>query len=320
MTCLERAEPRREQVFTYLEQLRGARHQFVVGNVHVAVLDAGLERVQEAGLESLGRVAGDAELAGDRIGGAKPDAPDLVREAVRILAHHADRVLAVLLDDARGERTRDADAEQEHHHVLDVALRREHLRDRRRTCTADADDLGEPRRRALDDVERLDPELLDDPLRERRPDSGERLRAEKLLDPGGGLRRDQLVFADLTLLAPLAIDDPRAVELDRHALVDPDELADDRDLTVATRELRDGECRVVVAKRDPLDGAVEHDLGVTRHARSIADLDVSLQSRAVAPTAGMIDVASTECGRPPMSIEACGFRSCSMPSSTISAK
>ncbi len=59
--------------------------QLLVGKVHVAVLDRGLERVQQAGLEPLRRVARDAELRGDRVGGAKPDAPDLVREPVRVL-------------------------------------------------------------------------------------------------------------------------------------------------------------------------------------------------------------------------------------------
>ncbi|HTR53831.1 MAG TPA: hypothetical protein VMJ10_24220, partial [Kofleriaceae bacterium] len=74
-----------------------------------------------------------------------------------------------------------------------MALLADHLRDLRGALRADADHLGQPVRRRGDDLERVLAELLDDPLRERRPDPGEDFRAEKLLDPGGGLGRDHLV-------------------------------------------------------------------------------------------------------------------------------
>ncbi len=133
-------------------------------------------------------------------------------EPVRVLLDDAHGVPAVALDDALRERAGHADAVEEHHHVLDVALVGEHFRDRRSACAADADHLGHPLRRLLDHVERVRAELLDDALRERRTNAGERLRAEELLDPRLGLRRDQLVLGDAKLLAPLAIGLPRAAQ------------------------------------------------------------------------------------------------------------
>ena len=96
LALLERAQPRRELVGVRSAAARPRRDQLVVGQVHVAVLGAGLERMQQARFEPLGCIARHPELLRDRIRGAKPDAPHLVREAIRIRADDVDRVLAVL--------------------------------------------------------------------------------------------------------------------------------------------------------------------------------------------------------------------------------
>ena len=163
----------------------------------MAVLDRGLERVEQAGLEPLRRVARDAELLRDRVGRAEADAPDLVGEPVRVRADHADRVLAVLLDDARRERRRHAVALQEHHHVLHVALLGERLGDLGRALARRCPiDLGQPLAALVDHLERLDAELLDHRLRELGTDARDDARAEEALDPDQRLRRPGLIGGD----------------------------------------------------------------------------------------------------------------------------
>jgi hypothetical protein len=131
------------------EQLAGALDQHVLGDVGVAVLDVLAEDVDQAGLEAGRRVLGLAQALGDRVGGAEADAPDLEGQPVRVVADDPDRVLAVALDDARGEGDRHAVAEQEHHHVLDVAVLGERGRDLVGAGAADAVDLGERARPRL---------------------------------------------------------------------------------------------------------------------------------------------------------------------------
>src|SRR3954464_7484603 len=79
-------------------------------------------------------------------------------------------------------------------------------------------------------------------------------RAEEALDADQGLGRAQLVGRDAELAPELAIVDPAAVQPQRQALADPDQLADDRHHgVVGGDQPRDRERRVVVAEHEPLD-------------------------------------------------------------------
>src|SRR5262249_61650798 len=88
-----------------------------------AVVVGGLgQGVGQAGFDPLGAVGRDADRGGDRVGSLEADAPDVGRQAVRVLLDGLDGFVAVFLVDLHRQRRRDADALQEDHYLLDRLL------------------------------------------------------------------------------------------------------------------------------------------------------------------------------------------------------
>ena len=87
----ELGEARGDQVRGDVEDLGRLGDERRLGKVAVAVVVGGLrQRVGQAGLDALGAVARDADRGGDRVGGLESDAPDVGREAVRVLLDGLD--------------------------------------------------------------------------------------------------------------------------------------------------------------------------------------------------------------------------------------
>ena len=142
-----------------LEELRRLGDQLIAGLVGVSRLVRLAEGVQHPGAGALGRVGGDAEVAGDAVGGLEADAVDVARQAVGVGAHPGDRLGAVELVDLDRVGGAHPVALEEDHHLLDPPLLLPGVADPRHPHRADALDLGEALGLAVDHLQGLEAEV-----------------------------------------------------------------------------------------------------------------------------------------------------------------
>ncbi len=128
-----------------LEQPRGRLVQVGQRQAAVPVVHRLDERVADARPGADHRRALDAQAGGDPVGAEEPDAADIGRQAVGVLADDRDCFLAVGLEDADGARGTDAVRVQEHHQLADALLRAPGLGDARRAGRPDPLDVAQPR-------------------------------------------------------------------------------------------------------------------------------------------------------------------------------
>ncbi len=64
--------------------LRGLFHQFLLWHKAVSILCRLAEEVEETGLVAHSGIGGDAQIAGNRIGGDEPDAIDIGSQLIRV--------------------------------------------------------------------------------------------------------------------------------------------------------------------------------------------------------------------------------------------
>ena len=140
------------------------------------------EDMERPRLDARGCGGRDSQAGGNAIGGMKPDAVDVARQTVRILAHHLNCPILVSLENLGGESGRDAVSLQEHHHILDAALFDPGVANRRPAHRADALDLAEALGRILDHVESFEAKMGHQARRHRPPDAPDQARAEVALD------------------------------------------------------------------------------------------------------------------------------------------
>ena len=122
------------------------------------------ERIRDSRAHPDHRGLLDTEFLGDHIRGAEPDASDVAREPIRILAHHLNGIGAIGLEDAHRSRRSDTVPVQEDHDLADDLLIRPGGGDLGRPHRADALDLPQPLGARLDDVEHVLAELPDHAL------------------------------------------------------------------------------------------------------------------------------------------------------------
>jgi hypothetical protein len=148
---------------------------------------------------------------------------------------------------------------QEHHDVLDVALRRPRLGDALGAGRPDALHLVQPLWRAADDLERLDAEVLDQPLGQLRPDPGDHPGAEVALDAEQGLGRLRVIRRDAELAAEALVVLPRPARDQRRADRDAEQRPDHRDRWTAAGQLepRDRPLVARILEDDPLERAFQ---------------------------------------------------------------
>ncbi len=172
-----------------------------------------------------------------------------------------------MLVDPGGVARADAVGLQEDHDRADLLLLVPGLLDHPDPLRADPLDLGELLDIALDDVEGLLLEPLDDPLGHDRADPLDQPRAEVFLDPGDRGGDGAFAEDDLELLAVLGMAAPFALHREDLAGGGVDDMADDGDQFLAAVDLHpgDGEAVLVVGVGDPLDLAAELRKVVVRH-------------------------------------------------------
>ncbi len=241
------------------EQARRLAREALARHEHVALAGRFFQHVAHAGGDAHRRLLFDAQRRRELVGRQKADAPHVERQPVGVLAHARDRGRAVALVDARRERRRDAVALQEHHHLAHLALAGPRLADRSRARRADAGDLADAARVAVEHLERGDPEPLDDAPRELGADALDQPRAEVAANAVQRRGRDLGVARHPKLGAEahgvLEAADHAQRRTDRHAR----QAADDGDHLAARARLQacDGEVAFAAGEDDALDGALE---------------------------------------------------------------
>ena len=108
----------------------------------------------------------EAHLFGDRVSCLESDAPDIVREAVRILLHDGNALISVSFVDFCRMRGAHIMPLQEEHYVLDFLLFHPACLDPLDAELSDPIHLDQSVRIFFDDIQSLRTETLNDPLRE----------------------------------------------------------------------------------------------------------------------------------------------------------
>ena len=245
------------------EQRRRQLDQVLRRQAAMALVGRFLQGEGNAGAHPLRRLPRHAELHGDGVGGAKPDAADVAREPVRILGHDLDGVMAIGFEDADRPRRADAVGVQEEHDVADGLLLGPAGGDLSSAELADARDIPQLLGACLDDFECRHAEYGDDPLGELRADTAHHAGAEVFLDPLGRCWRRGLEEVRLELQPVRSVGDPDADGVDEFARRNRRGVADDWHKVALPPSLhfQDGETAVLVVERHPLDRADERVLG-----------------------------------------------------------
>ena len=242
-----------------LQQRRRQLDQVLHRQPAMAFVGRLLKGEGNAGAHPLRRLPRHAELHGDGVGGAKPDAANVAGEPIWVLGHDLDGVVPIGLEDADRPRRADAIGMEEDHDVADGLLLRPAGGDFPRAEFADAGDFTQLLRARLDYFERRLAEGRDDPFGELGANAAHHAGAEIFLDSLRRRRRRGLQEIRLELKAVAAVGDPDADRVDVFPGGDRRHVADDGDeVALAARlHLQHGKAVVVVMKRHPLDGADE---------------------------------------------------------------
>ena len=244
-----------DQFPRHVHQLGGQRHKLFDRQPAVSVVHRFAQRVADSSPHPDHCRLLDAELHGDRIGGLEPDAANVPRKPVRVVAHHLDGIDAVGLVDAHRPRRADAVGVQKYHDLANDLLLRPGVGDAPGAHAANAGHLAQPLRLGLDDVEDLVAERRDQFLRIDRPDAMDHAGAEVFLDTLGRGRRRGAHETRLELLAMGALVDP--LPRHRHPLSGRDDggMADHRHQIAMAPSLdpQDAKAVVGVMEGDALD-------------------------------------------------------------------
>ncbi|MNS81482.1 hypothetical protein D3C72_1151960 [compost metagenome] len=145
--------------------------------------------MHEARAQTARGVGGHAEGLGYFVGGLEADAPDVLGQAVGVVADHLDGVVAVGLEDLDREGRRDAVGLQEEHHFLDALLILPGLGDHPDALGPDTGHLGQPLGVGLDHLKDGHAEVGHHALGRDGPDALDQPGAQVLLNAGqrGGL-------------------------------------------------------------------------------------------------------------------------------------
>lgn len=193
------------------EQLHGIRDELLLGQEAVPLVGRLGEGVLKARLDPIGAVVRNADGLGDAVRGEEADPPDVRRQAVRLVPDDRDGGVRVLLVDPHGDGGGDADALEEDHDLLDGLLLLPGGGDALRPLGAEAGHLDESLGLVLDDVERVEAEVLDYPVGEHRADALDQTGAQIAADALDGGREDRRVVVHRELLAVLRVRGPAAL-------------------------------------------------------------------------------------------------------------
>ncbi len=240
------------------------------GSARLALALRLLEQEAHAGAQAERRIAGDPEALGELVGRGEADAADLLRETIGVGPDQLDRARAIGLEDARGAQGAEAVRVQEQHDVAHRALLAPGGGDPLGKAAADALHLAQPVRAALDDLEHLVAEGLDQLAGQRPADALDHARAEVGLDAFERARRHDAQGLRAELEAEARIGLPAAVGADHLAGRHRRACADHGRRLALVRELdpEHAEAAVGIVEHHPLDEAGE---GLRRRLRGGED-------------------------------------------------
>jgi hypothetical protein len=255
-----------DQAGVHLEQLHGVGDQPLLRQVAVPLVGRLRQRVLEPGLHPVGAVVRDADGLGDAVGGEEADAPHVGGQPVGLVAHHRDRGVAVLLVDAHRDRGGHPHSLEEDHHLLDRLLLLPRRADQLRPLRAEPGHLDQPLRSRLDDLQRLQAEVLHDPLGDPRADALDQAGAQVAPDALHGGRQHRRVVLHGELAAVLRVRAPAALHPQRLPHLRAQQRADDGEQLAAASGVDAGDRVAVflVGVGDALEDPLEHG-GLERH-------------------------------------------------------
>ena len=241
------------------QDLLGLLDEAHARGVDVPLVGLLAKRVEHAGRGTPGRVGGDAQPGRDPVGALESDAVDLLGEAVGIFPDRRDGAAAVGLVDLDGVCGGDPVGLEKDHHVLDLSLFRPRLADRLGPDRSDPLHFGEAILFALDDVQRLQAEVLDQPGRHDGSDPLDQARGQVFFDPRQGGRLDGDVGFHPELLAVPPVLNPPAPEPQVLSGLNAEEVAHGRDRArpAGDREAHHAPGALFIAVDEPLQGPLQ---------------------------------------------------------------
>ena len=235
--ALQRLQPGRDFFGGHLQDLRRLGLQLLLRHVDVPLLGHAVQRVGDAGLDPPRIVMGQPERSRDLVGGLEADAVDVLHEAVRLVAHDRQGIVAIFLVDFDRQRRGNAVRLEEDHDIFDRFLLLPRLLDATDALRPNADDVAQPLRVVVDNVQRRLAELVHDALGHLLADAADHARAEIALDAlyrgGQGL----LALLGLELPPVFAVARPPPAQAQPFAGVHFGQIADDGDQTIAPRRI-----------------------------------------------------------------------------------
>ena len=165
----------------HFEQLFGERRELVHGKAAMAVIQRFGERIRNPGSDPDHGGFLDAKPGRDCVRRFEADAPDVLRQPVRVFRHELHGIVAVGLVDAHRARCADAMRMQKDHDLADDFLLGPGGNDALGAARADAVDLAQALRRTLDDIEDLVAERLNEPFGIDGADAADHARGEVFL-------------------------------------------------------------------------------------------------------------------------------------------
>ena len=210
-----------------LQQLRGGFQQLRPGGEAVPLVAQLAERVAQSRLEALRRVVRDAHLPRDLVRRLEAHSPDVLRQPIGGVLDDGDGFIAVLLEDFHREARAHVVALQEEHDFLDLFLLFPGGGDACGAFLADARHFAQAIDVSLDDVERLQAEVVHDPPGVDGADAADQAAAEVFAQPLQGRGQLHGVLPHLELPAVAGMLNPHAAQSQRLAHARPGQLADD---------------------------------------------------------------------------------------------
>ena len=199
------------------------------------VLRRKLQRIDNAGANTLRGKARDSHAFRDAVRGLESDARDVLGHLIGILLENSSHPLSVLLVNLHGKRSGDIILLKIHHGLAHSLFLFELGMNVAGHAIADSSDFGQSFRFPFDNPERIVSEFPDDSGRHRLADSLDGARAEITLHRKPVLRHADFIRCNLQLLSVQNVDGHAALHLHILSLADGREIADARQLVVPAR-------------------------------------------------------------------------------------
>ena len=217
------------------------------------------ENVLDARFDAGGVVLFHSQRARDLVSREKADAVNVARKTIRLIFQNIQRTVAVLFVNFHRQRSADAVRRQKHHHLFDLFLFRPTFLNNLDAFAAHAVHLIQTRNIVLDDVERVESEIIYDAFCGDGPDAFDESTAEifaNAFNRRGELNRK---FFDFKLASVRGMIRPNTLQRERFAHTRVHQISNHGDGVRFSfgNEPRDGVAVFFIVKRDALDDAVE---------------------------------------------------------------